>query len=71
MDDNNEESWLARAARALVCVLGDVLSGSHLHTVGCHKETLSDDAGLFVRIAAPLIAGYAGQRTVYMLMAAY
>lgn len=56
LDDNNEESWAGEGCRALVCVFGDVLSGSHLHTVGCNKG--SDYAGSSVRTAAPLIAGY-------------
>lgn len=71
LDGNNEERLMARTARALVCVFGDVLSGSHLHTVGCNKETRSDYAGSFVRIAAPLMAVHEDERMVYMLMAGY
>lgn len=33
-----------------------MLSGSHLHTVGCNKESRSDYAGSFLRIAAPASA---------------
>lgn len=70
LDGNNGGSLMSRTARALVCVLGDVLSGSHLHTVGYNKESRSDYAGPFVRIAAPLMAVH-DERMGCMLMAGY
>lgn len=53
---------MARIGGARVCFFGDMLSGSHLHSVRCNKETRTDYAGLSIRIAAPAIARIASMR---------
>lgn len=66
MDDKNEGRLTARTGRARVCFFGDMLRGSHLHTVRCNKETRTDYAGLSVRIAAPAIAACVDEMTWYI-----